>query len=216
MQGGREEAAEGRGSLPPSGALAPAHLGSELWRKFSRAKFLLTAAGVRQLFKDLKTCQRRRRCRHATFFGATKKQLQFALAKTWKILVACRKLKRRIAADVAAAVAAAVQLPIARKVKCLPAPPSICLSVCLAVRLSFRPSNARAAAPRNAFTFSFHKGKQARSLSGSFKCIKHVFSTFFGFFFGFSRQKKQQRKYYLTYGTRLEALQLNAPLPLSL
>lgn len=113
---------------PPSGALAAAHLGSEFWRKFSRAKFLLTAAGVRQLFKDLKTCQRRRRCRHATFFGATKKQLQFALAKTWKILVACRK--RRIAADVAAA-AAVVQLPIARKVKCLPAPPSVRLSVCL-------------------------------------------------------------------------------------
>lgn len=152
-----------------------AHLGSEFWRKFSRAKFLLTAAGVRQLFKDLKTCQRRRRCRHATFFGATKKQLQFALAKTWEILVACRK--RRIAADVAAA-AAAVQLPIARKVKCLPAPPSVRLSICL----SFRPSNATAAAPRNAFTFSFHKRKQARSLSGSFKCIKHVFSVFFSAF----------------------------------
>lgn len=178
----------GRGGSPPSGALAAAHLGSEFWRKFSRAKFLLTAAGVRQLFKDLKTCQRRRRCRHATFFGATKKQLQFALAKTWKILVACRKLKRRIAAAAAAA-AAAVQLPIARKVKCLPAPPSVSQSVCLSVRLSFRPSNARAAAPRNAFTFSFHKGKQARSLSGSFKCIKHVFSTFFGFFSAFLDRK---------------------------
>lgn len=193
MQGGRKQQ-RGHGDVrhsPPSGALAAAHLGSELWRKFSRAKFLLTAAGVRQLFKDLKTCQRRRRCRHATFFGATKKQLQFALAKTWKILVACRKLKRRIAADVAAAAAAAaaVQLPIARKVKCLPAPPSVSLSVCLSVRLSFRPSNATAAAPRNAFTFSFHKGKQARSLSGSFKCIKHVFSTFFGFFSAFLDRK---------------------------
>lgn len=138
QEGGRKEQG-GHGDVrhsPPSGALAAAHLGSELWRKFSRAKFLLTAAGVRQLFKDLKTCQRRRRCRHATFFGATKKQLQFALAKTWKILVACRKLKRRIAADVAAAAAAAVQLPIARKVKCLPTPPSVSLSVCLSACLS--------------------------------------------------------------------------------
>lgn len=28
---------------------------------------------------------------------------------------------------------------------------------------------------RGKFTSNFHKGKQARSLSGSFKCIKHVF-----------------------------------------
>lgn len=33
---------------------------------------------------------------------------------------------------------------------------------------------------RGKYTSNFHKGKQARSLSGSFECIKHVF---FGFFF---------------------------------
>lgn len=128
---GRKIEAEGRGGVGAARGLVylTAYLGSEFWRKFSRAKFLLTAAGVRQLFKDLKTCQRRRRCRHATFWGS-KEATSVALPKTWEIFVACRK--RRIGADVAAASAA--QLPIARKVKCLPSPPSVHLSACLSGR----------------------------------------------------------------------------------
>lgn len=114
--------------------------------------------------------------------GQQKSNFSCFATKTWGNFC-CVLRKRRIGADVAAASAA--QLPAKLNV-CLP----LRLSNCPSVRLSACPPvfpAVKCHSRSNAFTFNFHKGKQARSLSGSFKCIKHVFSAFF-------RQKKTATK----------------------
>lgn len=140
------------------------------WRKFSRAKFLLTAAGVRQLFKDLKTCQRCRRCRHATFWGSKKATSVALPQKLGEIFVACcgsgesERMWRLLRLP-------NCQLPAKLNV-CLP----LRLSICPSVRLSACPpvfpavkchSRSRSASQR--IHVQFPQGKTSAQLKWQFQ-----------------------------------------------